>query len=61
MCVGYLASGKGTFSECLCNSNPRFVRINPDEQGRKSCEKSLGDYIKQDGTIIILNRYNLTR
>jgi len=61
MCVGYPASGKSTFSEALCCTNPdRFIRVNQDESGRKECEANISKLVKVPDTTVILDRCNLT-
>jgi protein-tyrosine phosphatase len=61
MCVGYPASGKSTFAEALCSSNPeRFIRINQDESGRKQCEENISKLVKAANKTVILDRCNLT-
>ena len=61
MCVGYPASGKSTFLEALCCTNPdRFIRVNQDESGRKECEANVSKLVKVPDTTVILDRCNLT-
>merc|ERR1711988_1689796 len=60
MLVGLPGSGKSTFTQLFASNNMNIKVINQDIMGRKMCEESLLEFIKQSD-ITILDRVNYTK